>query len=202
MRKLLALAVAGALLVPAAAFADIEFSSIKPVAVTIAPTIKVSTDPGTTAVTPTLQTGDIKLQVPFRIDANTQWVNIQAFATDLYKADAGVVGSQSAHKILHSGKVDVTVLPSPDPEALGALVGATGPAQLTYDGNKQSIAPDSTAATVLWEFYQTNLGRYESGIRGRFSHDIKLGVTWNNGNSELPQGNYSGFVRLYGQVVI
>jgi hypothetical protein len=198
MRKLLALAVVGAFLVPAAAFADIEFSSTKRVQVAILPTIAVSNAGADAVLGSAIQTGNVTLQVPFRIDANTQFIMMQAFATDLFKADAGTVGSQSVHRIFHTGTVGVVVDPAPDPEA-GGVVGANGPSSLAYAGSTAVTFPTSLG---IWEFYPTTLERYESGIRGRFSHDLRLGVTWRNLNSELPQGNYSGFVRLFAQVVI
>ncbi|MHB8763876.1 MAG: hypothetical protein ACYDA8_06005 [Deferrisomatales bacterium] len=199
MRKYLALAVAGALLVPSLALADLSSTSTKRVEVRILPSMAVTTDSLAASVTPALQTGQIGINVPFRIDANTQFVMMQAFVTDLYKADQGGAGTSSPHFLTHTGAVNVTIAPSPDPEAGGGMVGANGPASLAYNNETQStLAPDG----LTWTFYKTAQGTYESGIRGRFSHDITLRAFWQNLNAELPQGLYSGWVKLFAQVVI
>lgn len=199
MRKYLALAVAGAFLVPSLALADLNGTSTKRVEVRILPSMSVTTDSLAASVTPSLQTGQIGLNVPFRIDANTQFVIMQAFVTDLFKADQGGAGTSSAHKLTHDANVLVTIAPSPDPENGNAMVGANGPASLAYDNTTEAtLAPDG----LTWTFYKTAQGTYESGIRGRFSHDITLRAFWKNLNAELPQGLYSGWVKLFAQVVI
>lgn len=197
MRKFLTAAVVGALLVPSLALADLNGGNFKRVAISVQPSIVVGAEASST-VAGTLQTGTKTLDVPFRIDANTQSVVIQAFVTDLFKADQGGANF-SGHSIPHTGNVSVKVSPSPDAEFGGQLVGANGPATLAYEGAAQPIvAPDG----LSWNFYPTVQGLYESGIRGRFSHDVTLDASWKNTNAELPMGTYSGWVRLYAAVAM
>ena len=42
---------------------------------------------------------------------------------------------------------------------------------------------------------------FESSQNGHFSQDVVVTPTWTNTNDEKPQGEYSGYVVLYGAVV-
>ncbi len=171
------------------AHADSVTSGTARVAVNVNPIIAIT--PGGPP-TPTVQTGIFTIPVPFTIGANFQTLQFQVEATDLFKADVvGIAGQQVPPIPL--------VLTRTPGVCLFALTSGNA---LNGDAN---VIPGPFVATG------TNLGNfpsYLSGVRtfqssqaGHFSQDVTLSCFWNQGDSEKPTGQYSGFVRLIGVVV-
>ena len=60
---------------------------------------------------------------------------------------------------------------------------------------------DQTATVNGFTLALTNAIMFESGQSNRFSMPCYLQFTWNTSNAELPQGQYSGWVRFMGAIV-
>lgn len=191
MRKLVALAAALAF-VPALAMADLRMeSAFKKVAIVIDPNITLSAL-GQVNETANFQTGDIEVPVQFSISANTQYVELQAQATDLFKAS----DPASPNKVTKAGPVIVEILPD------GAgVTGSPAPgfsSGLAFDG----AAPVPTLIEgKTWPLFTTVRSRFQSGNAGTFTHDMKLYFHWNNNNGQLARGDYGGYVKLIGFTV-
>lgn len=197
MRKTISILIAGAFLVPSLAMADMYGEVAKRVAVKISPSIVVGGTGEVVDTTGYQANQEISLDVDFRIDANSQHVTIGGAATNLFKADQGDINNPSAYVIPLAGSgIGVTASLEFDPNANGN-VGAKDPDgdnELTFDGGSvPELAPDNKT----WEFFTTELEEWESGHNNRFSHTLTFNVNYLFTDSELPVGNYSGWVKLY-----
>ncbi len=186
MRKILALITAAAVMgLAATASADTTATATKRVAVNVAQSVGVGSA-GTVAV-PDVQTGRIPLTIPFRVDANTQYVDMLICATALFKADIPT----SPYTIpLSDAIAGVPVLFAPD----NNFTGPTG-------NVSQNMPLTGTATTAVisgntWNFACSAAVRFHSPDNGSFSKNVNVTVSWNNTNFELPVGEYSGYVRL------
>lgn len=153
---------------------------------TVNPTIGVQAITGSVNLG-TLKTGEIYAPVTFRIDANTQFVNMSAIVTNLYKGDDG--SSQYSIPVVTSKAVEVT----PD------MGHATNPHadELAYVSHGQVSTPNGS-----FMGHTTEVVTFESSENGHYSMNVDLTPTWNNSDQELPRGEYSGFVTLFSSVVI
>lgn len=168
----------------AVSFADQEASSTKRVVASVKPNIGVGAANPTPAE---IQTGRFNIKIPYRIDANTQFIKITVVVTNLYKAD----DPNSQYSIPPSG-------PSSGRDGVGVV-----PA----NGNESGGAGDNfllfTGSGDIGAFRgrQTETGTFESSQRGVFSQDVIVTAWWLQNDPEFPIGDYSGFVKLTAAVV-
>ncbi|GAB4268054.1 MAG: hypothetical protein Kow0092_21690 [Deferrisomatales bacterium] len=203
MRKFLAVALSlaiGVCWMAGTAAADESDMNTKEVQVYVAGTFSMQEESPLQAGPPMIQLGEVQVMVPFRVDANRESVYLTAYVTELFKADE----PESPHwlPIVLDANVLVDVHPELDPltgETLGGnrVDGSVGNAlAFLPDPPISETAPDGKA----WNWWCTEEGLFESGHAGHFSHDIWLTVTWGNENAELPEGFYSGWVKLFGRL--
>jgi hypothetical protein len=138
----------------------------------------------------TLQTGQAAIDILFRIDANTEAVELSAFVSPLFK------GNDPAGTEVAPIPVDLGAGVKMDPTAANEIQGGNG------------VAPYLGAATNPWiaaegafPGFETEALVFESSQDGHFSQDVLVTATWENSDPEKPQGEYSGYVVLYGGVV-
>ena len=128
-----------------------------------------------------VQMGEFEAVITFRIDANTQEVNIMIIATDLYKGDVPT----SAYKIPVLRGLDTGAVVEP---ALGNATG--GHANfLEWLTGHAAYANGMTAS-------ESETADFTSGQNGHFSQDVVVKITYDQIDPELPQGEYSGFVKM------
>jgi hypothetical protein len=154
------------------------------VEVTVVPNITVGgpTDYVNLGTVASGDNGKIYGKIPFRVHANTEAVNLQVCATNLYKG-----GDANAPYIPLCIGEDVEIC--------------------TYGLATQKWAPDNKLAWTSEAFEShglaglcTVVGTFEAGTTGTFSIDFDVKVSWKNDNPELPVGNYFGYVKLIAEV--
>jgi len=129
----------------------------------------------------------------FRVDANVEALDLTVTATNLYKGDSAVIAVDQP---------DGTVALEPNPYVI-PLVTSAGAAIAMASGNEvaggDNIVPfdGGTPASINGlPGTQSLAGRFESSQGGHFSQPVNVTVRWNQGDPELPVGEYSGFVML------
>jgi hypothetical protein len=192
-RTLTMLAVAGLVLAWAGfAYGDMENDASCHVFVNVDPNIGVMPlmpyfDLGS------VQTGPFTGIVPFRIDANTEQVRIQAAASYLYKGNDPDPDTLWVDPIL--------LLMEPDD------FGPAGIEIMAYNGNPIGGASHRaiySQQTVINGFpgWSTEYITFESAQNNHFSQQVDLYVTWIQDDPEKPMGEYSGAVAIYAGVVL
>jgi hypothetical protein len=164
-----------------ASFADDEASATKRVVA------KVLANIGVGAATPApveVQAGKFNITIPYRIDANTQFVKITICASHLYKAD--------------DPSSPVAAIPVSTSDAAG-VVPTNGNESGGSGDNKLAFVGDCTIGNFKGKTTET--GTFESSQAGKFSQDVVVTVTWNQDDPEKPIGEYSGFVKMTAAVV-
>jgi hypothetical protein len=160
--------------------ADLENNATTRVFVTVDPNVAVR---ATAAVWDlgSVQTGDFSASVTWRVDANSQTVNMQLEASGLFKGDDPTNG-------------DVPPIP----------VALSEPAEVQPANGNETNAGDNLLAwdggTGEVNGYPTNLtevGAFESSQNGHFSQQVTTTVSYSQDDPEKPQGQYSGVMRLY-----
>ena len=159
------------------AFADTEGEAVAYATVKVIPSITVGDNPSG-ADMGEVQIGLFTGTFLFRIDSNIQYVNIQICATKLYKA--GWPGEVEPISVADSEGVQI------DPEV-------TRPQIAAYETETVINGLDGSQFEIL---------SFESNQDGRFSSDVDVTVTWNQDDPAKPEGNYSGFVKLYGMIIL
>ena len=118
----------------------------------------------------------------FRIDANVQDLDIQICATDLYKGDSP----------LSPFKIDLD-------KPLGATVSNAGGAFNPTGGASNVLVFDNTPTGNLIHGlpeFCTPAIEFSAGTNGTFSEDVDVEVCYNSSDTELPQGEYSGWIKI------
>ena len=128
--------------------------------------------------------GAIVALIPFRIHANTEAVKIQICATDLYK------GNDPTSPY-------IIPLSSDDPELVSTEAEAVGQADNTLPWDLASPYASHGQSGMC-----TQALIFESGQNGTFSIDFSVKLGWQNEDPELPQGFYTGYVKLVAEVVV
>lgn len=186
MKALLVVAALMLCIVPAV-HADPNASATAHVYLTIDPNIGLSAiDSNVNAGT--LQTGSIEVPIRFRVDANTEAVSISALITNLYKGDDPT--NQDVAPV--APDIDAGVVM--DPEHANEIAGGDNIA--SYDGTG-SITNEKGTFNGL----TTEKLTFESSQNGHFSQEVEVTPTWENSDDEKPQGEYSGYVKLFAAVV-
>ena len=144
----------------------------------------------------TLQMGQALVLIDFRIDANTEAVQLSAIVTPLYKGN---------------DPTGVEVLPIPVDLPAGVAIDAVNANEIQGgDGIAPYLDPTPGAVPIpdlvdapegLFPGHPTVEVIYESSQSGHFSQDLTLAVAYQNDDPEKPQGEYSGYVVLFGGVV-
>jgi hypothetical protein len=129
----------------------------------------------------TVETGNFTAFCQFRVDANQEAVAFQVNASSLYKGD-----------------VPTTTIKIP--------VNTTVPVGCVSDSgqaNAKNFHPNFLAFNGLagplvsgFTTFSTESVAYESSQAGTFSQVIDITVTYNQGDPQLPTGEYSGVVQL------
>jgi len=131
-----------------------------------------------------VQTGQFGKSLLFRIDANTETVDIFVTVSNLYKGDDAT--NDDVAPILVDASAGVGVAPANGHEVDGGddWLSFTGPTEI-----------DGFAAMM------TETGRFESSQNGHFSQTVAVTPTWNQDDPEKPMGEYSGYVMVTCMVV-
>ena len=129
--------------------------------------------------------GKIIALIPFRVHANTEAVRLQICATDLYK------GNDPASSYI------IPLCQDTLPEVVTTEAEAIGQSDNTLPWDL-STPYASHGQTGLC----TEAIIFESGQNGTFSIDFSVKVGWQNDDPELPQGYYTGYVKLVADVVV
>jgi hypothetical protein len=129
--------------------------------------------------------GNVTGEICFRVDANIQILNFRVAATDLYRDD----NPSCAYKIPVAG----------------------AGAQITCEPGKQSgggtgllpwqADPSPGMLPASWTGAVSETGTFDSGQGREFSQDVCVTVQWDQSDAALPEGRYSGSVKLAAAVV-
>lgn len=188
MKKAAVLAVALfalCLCLPQTGFADESAAATAGVFIDVNPNIGVlpiqaNVDAGT------VQTGDFKATVVFRIDANTQKVRFYATATDLYKGDDPVNVVVPPIQLNTAAGVQFAI------EFGNPVQGGTGNAKYTGPGERIGSYPSLQTEAIV----------FESSQNGHCSQNAFVTVGWTQPDPEKPMGEYSGKVKLTAMIVL
>lgn len=154
------------------------------VSVNVLPNIAVSHEGGTVTLNALNKVGPFSGEIAFRVDANTQQVDLSVLVSNLYKD--GVPTSVSVIPVdLSAG---VLVVPA---TALRQPIGAPN-TPLAYGTASTGVG--------IYQGFATTVGRYGSGVAGHFSEAVAVTPTWDL-QVETPVGVYGGTVILVATVV-
>jgi transcription elongation factor Elf1 len=136
-----------------------------------------------------IQTGKIEGELEFRIDANTEAVDIYLCVSDLWK------GNDPA---------GTEVTPIPVVMDWGVKVDCENANEVAGGDNR--LAYISTPCTIeakegIFPAVCTEVGRFESSQNGHFSQSVWVYPKWRQDDNEKPMGEYSGYVKLVCAVV-
>jgi len=147
--------------------------------------VKVNVDPNVSLVpinlnvdAGTVQTGSFTAFCQFRVDANSEQVNFQVNASNLYKGN---------------DPTTTTYIP---------LNLSAGPIVQPVNGNATNFHSNTLCYTGVgptvggFATETTEVVQYESSQSGTFSQEVDVTVSWLQSNSQMPQGEYSGVVQL------
>ncbi len=166
-----------------AAMADETSEATSHVFVTVSPNITLSGQAHVDAGS--VQTGDFTAECIFRVDANTQQIQIYAEASDLYKGNDPTAPEVAPIPLNISAPVGVYLVN-------GSPLG-TAASELPYTTAAGDINGFPTLIT-------SSLG-LESSQNNHFSQEVTLTFTWNQDDPEKPMGEYSGFVKMAAMVL-
>jgi hypothetical protein len=136
-----------------------------------------------------VQTGTIEGCVEFRVDANTQTCQFFACATELYKGD------------IYSEDPDVPPIPLLESAGIDFSAPEADPTG-GEDGNEPYTACGACDEINGWPAWCTDWIEFESAQNNHFSQSMTICVTWIQDDDEKPMGEYSGYVALYGMIVL
>ena len=181
MKKLAILAVAMLVIAPATANGVPGMSPPAHVTVTVDAVLAVAAGSIMSADLGTINVGTASATVCFQVDANQQDVWLQAVATGLWKGDV-MTADGFVIPIVVSGE-DVGALVEP---AIGNQIGVPTN-RLLWTGADSINGLDALTSVV---------GHFESGQWGHFSQEVCVTIDYENTNPELPQGEYSGWIKI------
>ena len=166
------------LFIAGSAMADQSSEDMLKVVAQILPNIAVDAGPDIRLAA--LQTGSVAGDLPFRIDANTQWILLTVYASNLYKGN-------------DPNSVYIIGLDSAVPAEISVVGGNPVPYPASF------VEPVDVFSGFLG--YCTEDIAIENGDNGHFSQDLSIALSWLNEDPELPMGDYSGWVKLIGAVL-
>jgi hypothetical protein len=162
------------------AFADLSGQATAHVRVLVNPNVGI-TAVNTTIDAGTIQTGNFTASIDFKVDANLQEVSFQVDASPLYKGD---------------DPTSTIVLPIPLNLSAGALI---QPANGNATGGHSNVAAFSGGTGPIIQGFPTSateVVQFSSSQNNHFSQNVNVKVVWNQGDPELPTGEYSGIVQV------
>jgi len=183
MKKMLALIIGLVMLamVPQA-YADNSSSAIAGVQVTVLPNIAINSLSPFVALN-AIQKGPFSAQFLWNVQANVQKVYFMLEASNLFKGD-----DPSASYVIaldNTKPVDlIAANANASPQAHGNI--------LAWDG----IGTPIPGNPIPYPTAKTETAAWESSIAGDFSQNVTTTVYYKGPALELPQGDYSGKVRL------
>lgn len=186
LKKKLTLLGTSALLSGAAAHADLEAMAFSEVAVIVDPNISIASLQQFVTASSSVQTGVFSITVPFRVDANQQFVDLSCASSELFKAN-DPTGTEVA-------PIPLTGLCVIDAENANPVAFQSNQVLLTNEG-PPIPTPRGTFSTSQSDFLT-----FESSQSGHFSQNVSITVFWNQNDPEKPVGEYSGAVKLLGMV--
>ena len=128
-----------------------------------------------------VQQGGFNALVTWRVDANSQFVNMQLEASDLWKGD---------------DPTNSEVAPIPLAVNTPALVKPVNGNE-TNSGDNLLAWGGGPGTVSGYPTQKTEVGTFESSQNGHFSQQVVTTVRYNQNDPEKPQGQYSGVIRLY-----
>lgn len=181
MKKLgfIAIAVLLGLGLVATAQADLESMDASHVYVTVDPNIAIASAGAVDAGN--VQVGLFDATAEFRVDANQQQVDFMCGCTDLWKGD-DPNSEVAAIPLVPECTIAI--------ESGSPLGDASGTVALTDPVDIEGIPGLKSAA----------LG-FESSQNNHMSQAVFLTCGWDQDDPEKPQGEYSGYIKLYGMVL-
>ncbi|MDD5773752.1 MAG: hypothetical protein PHX78_09850 [bacterium] len=168
------------------AVADMTDNAAAHVFLNIVPNIAVTATDANVAAQ-SLQTGAVLVPISFRVDANTEAVDLSVLVTNLYKGN-DPAGTEVAPILPAGGGVQI------DPDNANEMGGGDGFAEFVTGGSY-------TNEKGTFEGMQTQEVIFESSQNGHFSQNVEVIPSWSNEDNEKPVGQYSGYVILYSAVV-
>jgi hypothetical protein len=129
----------------------------------------------------TIQTGEFRATVVFRVDANLQSLYLYAAASPLYKGDDP--GNDDVDPIPLNLSAGIEI----DPANANPMGGDSQVADYTSDVVEVDGFPATTTEMLCFESSQNN----------HFSQPVSVTVCWNQIDNEQPTGEYSGKVKLW-----
>jgi len=174
---IVAIAIIAVVAFAAPVFADLGASATVNVSVNVDPNvsvvpINVNVDAGT------VQTGTFTAFCQFRVDANSEEVNFQVNASNLYKADD-----------------PTTTIYIPLNLSAGPIVQPVNGNATKFHGN--TLAYTGAGPTVCgFSTMTTEVVQFASSQAGVFSQEVDVTVSWLQANPEMPTGEYTGVVQL------
>jgi hypothetical protein len=161
-----------------------EFSSASTrVFVTVNPNVGVDADLAVWDLG-TVQTGDFSAVITWRVDANSQFLDLALEASNLYKGDDPLNDEVAPIPLNLSDEAEV------DPA--NGNESNSGDNLLDWTGGTGEI---DSYPTFLTEF-----GNFESSQNGHFSQSVVTTIYYSQDDPEKPQGQYSGVVRLLAMI--
>ena len=133
-----------------------------------------------------IQIGRFPGEVVFRVDANVEQVELSVEASNLYKGD--VPTSPYVIPVSTGAATDGALVQC----ELGNAVAGHGNL-LAWLTGVVMINGFEGVASETWTF--------ESGQDGHFSQDVTVSLEYDQADPELPQGEYSGWVKLVATVL-
>jgi len=132
-----------------------------------------------------IQTGVFSGTIPFRVDANTERLELWAAATRLFKGDDPDTVHVDPIRIAYGSTADIY------PHMASPVGGEDNHAR--YRGLYQiDDFPGYVTESIVFESSQNN----------HFSQQVDLVIWWDQDDPERPMGEYSGKVRLLAKVVL
>ena len=160
--------------------ADRANNATTKVFVTVDPNVAISADQAVWEIG-SVQTGGFSALVTWRVDANSQFVNVQLEASNLFKGDDPT--NDDVAPIPLALSTPASVRPANGNET------NSGDNLLAWGGGQGEVSGFPTQLTEV--------GTFESSQNGHFSQLVTTTVRYNQNDPEKPQGQYSGVVRMY-----
>jgi hypothetical protein len=133
-----------------------------------------------------IQTGELSVDVPFMVHANTEAVQLWVIATDLWKGDTPLPGSDA-------NKIPLQI-------AEGVVI---TPQNAGVYGGGSNVSTLINSATFIGAFpaYEFSHINFESADRASFSHPVTVHLNWTVSDNQQAVGDYGGRVQLNAMVM-
>jgi hypothetical protein len=173
-------------LVSGVAFADETADATAHIFVDVTATVAVTTPTVLVDLGSIQATEPLEAILTFKLDCNLQTIDMQVLVTNLYKGDDGASEFWIPVLAKQGGVV-----------GHGAFVQPANGNE-TFDGGADNwLAYTGTGSLNGCDGLLTESSSFESSTKGNFSQNVVVTVAWQElTNTELPVGEYSGWVQL------